>query len=80
MICFIQLVDKNTGERSHAFSLPRSEIVDKLEKSGLNLDDVMLLVLVEDANNNDWKFSRAPLMSFNTFKAHFQSAEVASNE
>lgn len=76
MKCFFQIVHKNSGARSPAISMSRTEFARKIRQlvPDHELDENYILVLVENLENEDsseWDFSRAPLMLARTFVTNF---------
>lgn len=81
MKCFFQLLHAKTGTRSPAIGQDRvlfakalNEIVPEEERN-----DTYVLVLVEDADASEWKFSTAPAMTVHSFINLFGAIEVSSN-
>lgn len=81
MKCFFQLLDSKTGSRSPAIGQDRIAFAQALKNvvPEDEQNDVYVLVLVEDANADQWKFSSAPAMTVHSFINLFGNLEVASN-
>lgn len=79
MKMFYQIVSALTGERTAAFSGDRGFVArlmrDEVEKHP-SLGDCLVLVLVDDATDKEWEFSKAPLMKVSTFVSEYAADGV----
>ena len=71
MKLFIQIVDKDSGKRSPAFSGTREELASRLANAPEFFDTSYVLVLVDDATDAAWDFSTAPLMLVSSFVSQY---------
>lgn len=81
MKIFVQLVQASTGARSAAIGYPRAEVASVIRKlrDDPNVELVgsdYVLVLVDDAGEEEWQFSTAPLMSVDNFISRFEVCNV----
>ena len=79
MKMFYQIVSVITGERTSAFAGERGEVARifkaEIEKRP-SMADCLVLVLVDDATDKDWEFSKAPLMKVSTFVSEYAGEGV----
>lgn len=74
MKCFFQLIRPSDGVRSQAFGESREVFAEILLKRAVENPETMkdmVLVLVEDVAAENWQFSSAPVMTVETFIAHY---------
>jgi len=79
---FFQLIDSKTGQRTPAIGQDRVTFANGL-RSIVPQDEqesALVIVLVDDADASEWKFSQAPVLTVANFIKHFATTEVASNE
>lgn len=74
MKCFFQLISQETGLRSSAVGMERSDFANLLKQRLESQPDIAsdyVLVLVDDVSNPEWSFSSAPLLTVTNFIAAF---------
>jgi len=74
MKCFFQLLSQETGLRSAAIGMDRTDFVTLLKmrlESNPEISSDYVLVLVDDVANPEWSFSSAPLLTVTNFITAF---------
>lgn len=77
MRCIFQLIDNDTGQRSEVMECDRQEFAQRIKDS--LQDNVTILVVMEKYDDN-WEFSRAPLMSKATYLHFFIEGEPPNEQ
>ncbi len=66
--CFFQLVDRETGMRSAAVGATVGDFAKSLRTNlSVDGDKQYVLLLVDDCDAEEWKFSLAPMMTVTSF-------------
>lgn len=71
MKCFFQLISRVNGVRSPVAGDDRQSFANNLRELFPEGSEDFVLVLVDDATASQWEFSRAPLMTINSFIKQF---------
>jgi len=79
MKCFFQLVEPDSGKRTPAVSAERRDFANRLRGMEVEFSSCFVLVLVDDADAEQWNFSLAPLMSVPHFIDLFADKVEVSN-
>lgn len=84
MKCLFQLMHSETGQRSEVIELPRDELATllvALSDDDLEKQSVLVLMEKQDSDDEEYQFSKAPLMRATTFCYFFnQEYALAQNQ